>query len=120
MPNWCNNVITFSGSDLDKFRETLSHAQDEIVFSFDQTVPNVTNESLYIWRMKNWGCKFDADDVKVTDKGDTIVIDCSTPNVQPIQWAVNCAKKFLGLKISIKYDEPGLGLTEQVLILLVK
>ena len=115
MPNWCSNVITLSGEGLEKFRKTLHSKNEEgkmIEFSFRQIVPRPKeeDENWYEWNLRNWGTKWDVNEVDIEDKGDSIIIHNETAWSPPLPWGLRVSRRIPDLEIVIKYREPGVGL----------
>lgn len=113
MPNWCENVITLSGTGLEEFRKTLNRVDEDgkmAEFSFRQIVPRPKeqDENWYEWNIANWGTKWDVNDTDVEYKADSIVIHVETAWSPPFQWAKRASRRIADLNIVIKYREPGM------------
>lgn len=129
MPNWCSNVIVIKGTPeaLNNFKKTLidpDPSSQDLVFSFNSTVPRPKNEdqNWYEWNNSNWGTKWDIIDcdieigkvpakanlkvpakanLKVPAKAnlkvpneDRITIWTNTAWSPPIEWAKNVIAQF--------------------------
>ena len=64
MPNWCENELLIAGpeDEVNKFIETSKKGDDFAIFENHIPTPNLENDGWYMWRLNNWGCKWDVDD----------------------------------------------------------
>lgn len=70
MPNWVYNALTIPVKDKDDAVAIMSRLADaESALSFMKIAPRPAQEedNWYDWNIKNWGCKWDANDASVED-----------------------------------------------------
>jgi len=106
MPNWCHNYINISSNNTESLKRFKDIIIENGVFSFCQTVPGPENLD---WNINNWGTKWDVE-VDVMDiefDTNSISFQCDTAWAPPNAWAITAAEKY-GVRIFIKYDEPGM------------
>lgn len=120
MPNWCKNNLKIEGNG-EKILELLELLKDEDgQLTFNKLVPlpkelegttsptpdTVTEEekkrlmdkygatNWYDWRIKNWGCKWDASESDFYKYGDEWTITFETPWGPPIEFMKSLSKQF--------------------------
>lgn len=114
MPDWCYNIIKIS-SDVDKgkfkaFCDSLKNEHGDYIFSFNTHVPRPTSEdnNQCYWGYRNWGTKWDAQEVDVSMLNGNLYVNCSTAWTPPIEWARKTSIDF-GVKIKISYETLGMN-----------
>ena len=90
-----------------------------VAFSFHQVVPSANNEHNLVNgasvdgllpNCKNWGCKWDADEVEIeTKEPKRCLIQCNTAWSPPLAWAAKMCGVFPKLTVTVAYCEMGMG-----------
>ena len=132
MPNWCSNYTRITSEDktiIDKIRKGLENKEglfalfypipEELNYQVGNP-PTKTDEEIealrekygatdwYDWSLKNWGCKWDACDIDITDDGtDSLSIIFSTPWGPPIDFYKKFANDYK-VEIYADYNEEGM------------
>jgi hypothetical protein len=104
MPNYCKNVIDILG-EYNSLRGIVA-----VGFDFNAICPEPDDvEDWYDWRMKNWGCKWNAIDPELTwFSNHHLLIKFDTAWYPPIS-LLQCLSKKENLLIRFSYDEEGVG-----------
>jgi hypothetical protein len=132
MPNWCSNILRITTEDatiIDKIIKGIEN--DEGLFALFYPIPEELNYQVghpptktdeeiqalrekygatdwYDWSLKNWGCKWDACDIDITDGGtDSLSIIFSTPWGPPIDFYKKFANDYK-VEIYADYSEEGM------------
>ena len=108
MPNWCDNSVTLSHPDKSKVDALAASLEKEDKEFLNHLRPNPAGEWDYGWSCSNWGTKWDASDVVVTDESAnqiTVIFDTAwTPPTGFYDKMVD-----LGFDVDAKYYESGCG-----------
>jgi hypothetical protein len=121
MPNWCENEVVITADDPAVLEKIMEIAPGEgTKFSMENFVPTpnelLQGEGWYDWRIKNWGTKWDIEEVYIDQLGpNSITLGYSTA------WApnVNFWAKFTEaypVKISHRYFEEGVCFIGEAII----
>lgn len=117
MPNHITNILTLSGEDVEKVKETIKGVNDENI-SFNSFIPepetheNITNAltlpfpNWYHWRVKNWGTKWDAYRLSKW-YGDTISFETAWST--PFAAFLKLSQLFPKTKIEVKFASEDVG-----------
>jgi hypothetical protein len=106
MPNWCDNVATFTGSK--EQIEKLKNANGQIL---NVLVPTPHSEWNYDWSVANWGTKWEVDAEIVGQGEDWITVTFSSAWSPPIE-AYNAAQED-GITVNAMYYESGMNFCGQ-------
>lgn len=110
MPNWCFNYATISNSDkskMDKLRKAIKAGK--VLQSFFPTPKKLLEgEGWYMWRVGNWGTKWDLCDIETLhDDGETISLQFNTAWSPPTEAYQKLIEQ--GFWIDAYYSEAGMG-----------
>lgn len=120
MPNWCQNRVTFSG-DAEQIKEIRELFMNDA--PFEKILPQPADEDSpkaesslsvpdwYIWRVNNWGTKWDisAQDVSFDqDDEDYLQIEFDTAWAPADGICNRLREKYEKVDIIWFYDEPGM------------
>ena len=110
MPNWCYNYATISHEDksmMDKLRDGIKN--DKVLESFFPTPKELLEgEGWYMWRVNNWGTKWDLCDTEILkDDGETLGLQFNTAWSPPIEAYAKLVE--MGFYIDGYYSEGGMG-----------
>ena len=118
MPNWCENKLEVIVDDEHKKNSKAflkdfyySNQGKENLLSLSAEVPipsNVKDE--YEWKIKNWGTKWEVEEVSVNEEVDKITYWFDTAWSPPLEWLQTASKNFPQLTFVLNFDEPGVGL----------
>lgn len=135
MPNWCKNNLKIVGNG-EKTLELLELLKDddgEMTFNkfmpmpkelettsspVRDTVPDEERKELvekygadnwYDWRIKNWGCKWDARESEFWKDGDDWIVSFQTPWGPPVEFVQALSKKFSNMEFVMQYADEGMG-----------
>jgi hypothetical protein len=113
MPNWCSNraVITGPSPVIDDIRLKLTQDDPELLAWM---VPQPTfegDQDWYMWRVNNWGTKWDITDVYIdnADELDSIEFSFSTAWAPPVEAFATWAEADGRVEFKLEYWEPGCG-----------
>jgi hypothetical protein len=136
MPNWCDNELVVSGPTSEVGRFLAAAKGEETVLSFERLVPppaeypplpgcEKSDRDWYMWRVTNWGTKWDADEVTVEEldpeqawhdeQSDGDGVDGQLRSVgftfdtawgPPREWVVAASAQFPRLRFRLTYWEP--------------
>lgn len=128
MPNWCNNNLSVVGpvAQIKKFKEQAKwemketdgtiHKGDFRLSSFIKMPKELDiGENWYNWNITNYGCKWDCDGELENDEIDFLGVEAQldywfdSPWGPPIIWLEKVSKKYMKLKFTMCYEEPGMG-----------
>jgi hypothetical protein len=106
MPNWCSNVVTFTGKkeQIDK----LKNANGQIL---NVLVPTPNYEWDYDWSVANWGTKWEVD-AEIVDLGDDWITFTFDSAWSPPIEAYHAAQED-GITVNAMYYEPGMNFCGQ-------
>jgi len=113
MPNWCHNIVTFSHND-SSLMERLVKAVDmnKLLREFIH-IPD-DSELLQDWCVKNWGTKWEIEDIKLTINSDnSITIEFYSAWSPPLGFYRVMREK--GYNISAVYKEDGMMFVGQII-----
>ena len=115
MPNWCENELLIAGpeDEVNKFIETSKKGDDFAIFENHIPTPNLENDGWYMWRLNNWGCKWDVDDptLRYENTSDGIkeaIMYFNTPWSPAIEAFTTISSMYPNLLFAIAYEEPGM------------
>jgi hypothetical protein len=148
MPNWVENDLWVYGpeAELRKFREAVK--SDWGVLDFDQILPypeefwkddynhatievrhkeslwmdnkvvDGFNNGGYEWRLKNWGCKWNASKPEVYESksGRYLLYTFDTPWSPPEPVIIEASRKFPRLKFRLRYYERAMGFQGKLVV----
>jgi hypothetical protein len=109
MPNYCENFVEFVGSPvrIRDLKELIT--SDENIFDFNRIIPQPKNQITNDWNIENWGTKWDARDVEITeDQPDTYALMFYTAWSEPLPIYQKLAELFPDISITGQYYEPGM------------
>ena len=91
MPNWCQNVVTFSHinpSKIDAIRRAIDNEQklDESFLNVLVPRPIEESENWYNWNVQNWGTKWDVNVEISEDTGESITLVFDSAWAPPIEF----------------------------------
>ena len=124
MPNWNENIITIEGDDyeinrlLEKSVGTASMddgSDNEIPFLMENFFPCPKKEDSdkpfdgwYQWRLQNWGCKWDMDNVFCDRNKKEVELSYQTPWGPNSEFWDKISEDFPKLNITLSYYEGGM------------
>lgn len=113
MPNWCENVVTFTHKDPTQIeRLATAFNQGKLFGEFFPCPPELLEGSgWYQWCVENWGTKWDinTDDSVEYPPGDTaIAVNFDTAWAPPIGFYREMEDKW-GFEVEAFYHEPGMA-----------
>ena len=115
MPNWCHNIATFSHND-SSLMERLTKAVDmnQLLCEFIP-FPEKDSELIQDWCTKNWGTKWEIEDIKLTINSDanSITIDFYSAWSPPLGFYRVMRKE--GYNIRAVYKEDGMMFVGQII-----
>lgn len=114
MPNYVYNHLVIIGDNVNAFYNVNKPSRsnhkdnnvDECELSFNMLVPEPDDCNLHNWRLDNWGCKWDANNVSfkmINNKKCEYTF--STPWNYPVAWVKNVSIKYPKLIFVIKYED---------------
>ena len=112
MPNWCQNFVSISHDDPALIKtaiEAISNPlNDRGLFSAFMPCPEFEDDGWYMWRVENWGTKWDvtSEDVYPSDDGRLFTAHFVSAWSPPIAGYQGLEK--LGFKVEASYHEPGM------------
>jgi hypothetical protein len=113
MPNWCSNRATITGPSpvIDEIKLKLAQ-DDSPLLAWMVPQPNFAgDQDWYMWRVNNWGTKWDISDVYIDNavEPDSITFSFCTAWAPPVDafhtWAATDGR----VQFSLEYWEPGCG-----------
>lgn len=118
MPNWCENTVEFDVQTEEHVKQIstiCSLLKENKLFETVVPFPVLEEPNWYSWRTNNWGCKWEASEVYISNEdehgnpivpkvGETFAISFSTPWSPPIGIYNALHKK--GLAFEAYYYEP--------------
>lgn len=113
MPNWCHNIATFSHNDT-SLMERLTKAVDmnQLLSEFIPIPDDL--ELLQCWCTKNWGTKWEIEDIKLTVNSDnSITIEFYSAWSPPLGFYRVMRQK--GYSIRAVYKEDGMMFVGQII-----
>lgn len=125
MPNWCSNSLTVSinpdskdkrvTSELKAFyhenKGSVDGDRQDLTFNAGVPVPNNLNsEQSYDFRVREWGTKWEANEIHFEDQGDLLVYNFETAWAPPIAWLEKISKFYPNLILRMEFEEPGMGI----------
>jgi len=119
MPNWCENELIIAGPDkkVNKFIQISKIDSDDYAI-FENHIPTpkevLDGDGWYIWRIDNWGCKWDIDDpsLRYEDTNGEIkyvIMNFNTPWGPPIDGLNTISSMYPNVLFVIAYEEPGMA-----------
>ncbi len=108
MPNYCENFVEFIGSParIIDLKELIN--SDENIFDFNRVVPMPKDQITNDWNIENWGTKWNAFDVEITeDQPDTYELMFYTAWSEPLPIYQKLAELFPDIQIYGQYFESG-------------
>jgi len=140
MPNWCSNTLDVHSTNVERLKEfkqavlipNKEHPDWDAEFTFNNLLPtplelfeeNVFEQSenyealikkygssdWYMWRISNWGTKWDASGSVITVNDDQNLILCfDTAWGPPVAWLDKISAQFPELSFHLIYEEPGVS-----------
>lgn len=110
MPNYVYNHLTVLGktpSDIQKFyfenKPIKSPHQEEAAISFNMSVPEPNG--LMDWRIKNWGCKWDACNTTCKPGETRLDYTFTTPWSPPSAWLDTVSIKYPTLTFYLRFED---------------
>ena len=118
MPNWCSNRATISGPApvIAEITEILNQ-EDPALLSWMVPEPKYEgDQDWYMWRVNNWGCKWDIGDVYFEHQAeeDQIVFEFSSPWGPPVEAFSRWAQADGRVQFTLEYWEPGMAFAGRV------
>lgn len=121
MPNWCDNLLSITGTkkDRDALRKFVKSCDSE--FSCNKIVPEPpevvesakNDDSItplwYEWRHEHWGVKWDVNNVEVGETEDALIYSFDTPWGPPSAAIHKLSVIFPNVVIDHYFSEPGEG-----------
>jgi hypothetical protein len=118
MPNWCENVVTFTGPR-EKLDELIAGAEKGALLQTIRPMPetvfrgNVGSaeraehgaNNWYDWSVSNWGTKWDVECESIADDGESVRFYFMSAWSPPVEAYVYASEQ--GLGVSAMYCEPG-------------
>lgn len=118
MPNWCGNTLNVSGAqdEVEKFKEQAwsnqetSEGYEHTDLSFENFIPYPDGEGWkYNWCVENWGTKWDACDVYLSESEGELDYTFNTAWSPPENVVEKMIELFPHLRFTLEYEEPGEG-----------
>jgi len=113
MPNWCSNRATISGpAPVIKEITEILNREDPALLSWMVPEPKYEgDQDWYMWRVNNWGCKWDIGDVyfEHNPDEDQIQFEFSSPWGPPVEAFARWAESDGRVEFTLEYWEPGMG-----------
>jgi hypothetical protein len=104
MPNWCYNIINAKQEIIDYITTTTS--DNNIILDFNTIAKEPEeNEDWYNWRVFNWGCKWNANTINISETS----IAFETPWSPPEAFYRLLSLEFPDDEIEVFYEEAGMG-----------
>ncbi len=115
MPNWCHNIATFSHNDTSLMEKLVNAVNLNQLLSEFIPFPENDSELLQDWCTKNWGTKWELEDIKLTKNSDpySITIEFYSAWSPPLGFYQVMRKK--GYNIKAVYKEDGLMFVGQII-----
>ncbi|TAM55463.1 MAG: hypothetical protein EPN50_10675 [Chloroflexota bacterium] len=118
MANWCSNrlLVTGPAGSVRTFRDRAATVADGMPteLSFGAFVPGPDDEE---GRIDAWGCRFEAEDAKVSDHSDEAVEwRFLTPASPPIEWLEKVGPDHPELSFDLVFAEPMAGFAGRLFI----
>lgn len=120
MPNDCQNKLTIKGKNLNKIKEFLKSEDSEFDFRKILPQPKEVIESendskgmiplWYEWNTANWGTKWNAYEINLTQKQESLEYSFCSAWVPPIPVIKKLIELFPEYKFDFKYFEFGMML----------
>jgi hypothetical protein len=111
MPNYVYNHLTVIGktpAEIKKFyfenKPVKAQHQDEEAISFNMTVTE-SQTALMDWRIKNWGCKWDASNTKCVPAETKLDYTFTTPWSPPSAWLTTVSSKYPHLTFYLRFED---------------
>jgi len=113
VPNWCSCRATITGPSpvIDEIRLKLTQDDPELL-TWMVPQPNFAgDQDWYMWRVNNWGTKWDITDVYIDNAAepDSIEFSFSTAWAPPVEAFTNWAFGDGRVQFTLEYWEPGCG-----------
>jgi hypothetical protein len=113
MPNWCSNRATVTGPSpvIDEIRRILEDSEGELLTWMVPQPKFEGDQDWYMWRVNNWGTKWDITDVYIDtdDEPDSIEFTFSTAWAPPVEAFTTWAMADGRVQFNLEYWEPGCG-----------
>lgn len=121
MPNWCENELKVQGSEseLERFRLKAKSEEDKSkdVEATDLSLNNfipmpaemLQGEKWYIWRVDNWGIKWDVKAYYDGGSKGCIYYNFDSPWSAPLTAIKKISEQFPELIFKLRYEEEGMG-----------
>jgi hypothetical protein len=110
MPNWVYNALSASSTDpvvITEIRDLVRSTESE--FSFNKIIPRPASKEKdwYDWNIANWGTKWDASEVSVTEKedGSAVQYNFNTPWAPPVSVLQRLSRKFPKVEFELQFEE---------------
>lgn len=114
MPNYVYNHLTVIGktpAEIQKFyyenKPVKAQYQDEEAISFNMSVPEPN--SPIDWRIKNWGCKWDASNTECVHEDTKLNYTFTTPWSPPSAWLDTVSRKYPDLTFYLRFEDEALA-----------
>ena len=111
MPNWCANHLTLRNKP-EMIRRAKLYAEKNNLLQLLNPKPfNLTDEESYVWRVQNWGTKWEPSilHIESSPKDGYISLEFESAWAPPIQ-ALKHAEETLGFQAELYFFECGAGL----------
>lgn len=111
MPNFCENLVTFSHPDPNMIKRVVDANNEGCLFQEFVPCPEELSENggWYDWQITNWGTKWDIsdyDDAEIYDPNE-VQLFFTTAWTPPISFYEKMEE--MGFSIDAQYYEPGVG-----------
>jgi hypothetical protein len=114
MPNWCQNVVTFSHTDPTKINDILKAAEFAAKNDGDNFLnvfvprPVTESENWYDWNTSNWGTKWDVNPRVTEDAGHSITLSFDSAWAPPVEFYRAMVDEH-GYEVMAFYNEEGMA-----------
>jgi hypothetical protein len=118
MPNWCSNTITLKGEQKEIERFDKKFKGEDGIHSFKNFIPipeGLAKEKHHMWRIYNWGTKWDLGDWFSHEIGEGEAYYFFNTAWSPcIEVVEKMSADFPKLKIEFEYEEDGVKIAGKI------